>query len=57
MLKKAPADANLSLPSVSEDDLLRMEQRNKGIAERALASIGKDVTSEAQAIFDALNKT
>lgn len=57
MLAPAPADANLSLPSISEEELLRVEQRNKLQAERALASIGKGVSSEAQAIFDALNKT
>ncbi|KAJ0411989.1 hypothetical protein ATCC90586_009946 [Pythium insidiosum] len=57
VVEKAPGDANLALPSVSEEDLLRLEQKNKGIAERALASIGKGVSAEAQAIFDALNKT
>lgn len=57
LLEKAPADLNTSLPHITEDDLLRMEQRNKDVAMRALASIGKDVTTEAQTIFDALNKT
>lgn len=57
VLEKAPADANVNLPNISEDDLLRLEQRNKDVAERALASIGKDVSAEAQTIFDALNKT
>lgn len=57
MLEKAPADVNASLPNISEEDLLRLEQRNKGVAERALASIGKGVSTEAQTIFDALNKT
>jgi protein LSM12 len=57
VVEKAPVDAVLSLPHVSEEELLKMEQKNKGIAERALASIGKDVSAEAQAIFDALNKT
>ncbi|GLE08706.1 hypothetical protein PINS_up020069 [Pythium insidiosum] len=56
VVEKAPSDANLALPSVSEDDLLRLEQKNKGIAERALASIGKGVSAEAQAIFDALQQ-
>lgn len=57
LLEKAPADLNASLPHISEDDLLRMEQRNKDVAMRALASIGEDVSTEAQTIFDALNKT
>lgn len=56
-MEKAPASVNASLPNISEDDLLRLEQRNKGVAERALASIGKGVSAEAQTIFDALNKT
>ncbi|TMW66485.1 hypothetical protein Poli38472_004250 [Pythium oligandrum] len=57
VIEKAAGDANLNLPHISEDDLLRLEQKNKGIAERALASIGENVSAEAQAIFDALNKT
>ncbi|TYZ64708.1 hypothetical protein PybrP1_011061 [[Pythium] brassicae (nom. inval.)] len=57
VLAKAPADANVGLPNITEDDLLRLEQRNKSVAERALASIGKGVSTEAQTIFDALNKT
>lgn len=56
-MSPAPADASLALPGVSEEELLRAEQRNKAQAERALASIGQGVSSEAQAIFDALNKT
>lgn len=50
-------EINMNLPNVSEEELLKMEQKNKGIAERALASIGKGVSAEGQAIFDALNKT
>lgn len=57
VLEPAPAGLLLTLPAVSEEELLRAEQRNKGLAERALASIGQGVSGEAQAIFDALNKT
>ncbi|KAG6612678.1 uncharacterized protein IUM83_03225 [Phytophthora cinnamomi] len=57
VLEAAPAGLQLTLPAISEDELQRVEQRNKGLAERALASIGQGVTGEAQAIFDALNKT
>ncbi len=57
MLEKAAGEEVSSIPAISEEELLRMEQKNKGIAERAIASIGKDVTAEAQSIFDALNKT
>ncbi|RLN98803.1 hypothetical protein BBJ28_00017360 [Nothophytophthora sp. Chile5] len=57
VLEAAPEGVELALPAVSEEELQRVEQRNKGIAERALASIGQGVSSEAQATFDALNKT
>lgn len=57
LLEKPSGEENLQLPNITEDDLLRMEQRNKAVAERALASIGRGVSTEAQAIFDALNKT
>ena len=57
VLDPAPAGLQLTLPAISEEDLLRAEQRNKGLAERALASIGQGVSVEAQAVFDALNKT
>ncbi|CAH0491595.1 unnamed protein product [Peronospora farinosa] len=57
VLDPAPVGLQLTLPAISEEDLLRAEQRNKGLAERALASIGQGVSGEAQAIFDALNKT
>ncbi|KAG1707380.1 hypothetical protein DVH05_026571 [Phytophthora capsici] len=57
VLEAAPAGLMLTLPAISEDELQRMEQRNKGVAERALASIGQGVSGEAQSIFDALNKT
>ncbi|KAG2760030.1 hypothetical protein JG687_00003579 [Phytophthora cactorum] len=57
VLERAPAGLMLTLPAISADELQRMEQRNKGVAERALASIGQGVSGEAQAIFDALNKT
>jgi hypothetical protein len=57
VLEAAPAGLQLTLPVISEDELQRVEQRNKGLAERALASIGQGVSGEAQAIFDALNKT
>ncbi|DBA04653.1 TPA: hypothetical protein N0F65_012236 [Lagenidium giganteum] len=56
LLEKGSGEA-LQLPHITEEDLVRLEQRNKGIAERAIASIGKDVSAEAQTIFDALNKT
>jgi hypothetical protein len=56
-LEKASGEMIPSLPAITEDELLRMEQKNKIIAERALASIGKGVSTEAQGIFDALNKT
>lgn len=57
VLEKAPAGLVPTLPAISADELQRVEQRNKGIAQRVLASIGQGVTGEAQAIFDALNKT
>ncbi|POM59467.1 hypothetical protein PHPALM_31798 [Phytophthora palmivora] len=57
VLEPAPAGLQLTLPVISDEELQRVEQRNKGLAERALASIGQGVTAEAQAIFDALNKT
>lgn len=57
VLEPAPAGLQLTLPAISEEELQRVEQRNKGLAEKALASIGQGVTGEAQAIFDALNKT
>ncbi|GMF38304.1 unnamed protein product [Phytophthora fragariaefolia] len=57
VLEAAPAGLQLTLPAISEEELHRVEQRNKGLAERALASIGQGVSGEAQAIFDALNKT
>ncbi|KAL3662668.1 hypothetical protein V7S43_012512 [Phytophthora oleae] len=57
VLEPAPAGLMLTLPAISEDELQRMEHRNKGLAERALASIGQGVSGEAQSIFDALNKT
>ncbi|RMX68398.1 hypothetical protein KXD40_000129 [Peronospora effusa] len=57
VLDPAPVGLQLTLPAISEEDLMRAEQRNKGLAERALASIGQGVSGEAQAIFDALNKT
>ncbi|KAL4110758.1 hypothetical protein PRIC1_002446 [Phytophthora ramorum] len=57
VLEPAPAGLQLTLPVISDEELQRMEQRNKGVAERALASIGQGVTGEAQTIFDALNKT
>ncbi|CAI5708542.1 unnamed protein product [Peronospora destructor] len=57
VLDPAPFGLQLTLPAISEEDLLRAEQRNKGLAQRALASIGQGVSGEAQTIFDALNKT
>ncbi|EGZ26271.1 hypothetical protein PHYSODRAFT_555839 [Phytophthora sojae] len=57
VLEPAPAGLQLTLPAISEEELQRLEQRNKGLAERAMASIGQGVSAEAQAIFDALNKT
>ncbi|KAG7395109.1 protein with role in RNA processing [Phytophthora boehmeriae] len=57
VLERAPAGLQLVLPAISEDELLRLEQKNKGQAERALAAIGQGVSAEAQTIFDALNKT
>lgn len=53
----ADGENDAELPHISEEELLRLEQRNKENAERALASIGNGVSPEAQAIFDALNKT
>ena len=57
VLSPAPAGLQLTLPWISEAELKRAEHRNKGVAERALASIGQGVSVEAQMIFDALNKT
>ncbi|KAG7378832.1 protein with role in RNA processing [Phytophthora pseudosyringae] len=57
VLEPAPAGLMLTLPVVSDEELQRVEQRNKGLAERALASIGQGVSVEAQSVFDALNKT
>nr|CCA23876.1 conserved hypothetical protein [Albugo laibachii Nc14] len=57
LVRMADAESESGLPHISEEELLRLEQRNKENAQRALASIGPGVSPEAQAIFDALNKT
>ncbi|KAI9920630.1 hypothetical protein PsorP6_000188 [Peronosclerospora sorghi] len=57
VIEPAPASLLLTLPTISEEELQRAEQRNRGLAVRALASIGQGVSAEAQDIFDALNKT
>ncbi|CCI47354.1 unnamed protein product [Albugo candida] len=57
LVRMADGENDAELPHISEEELLRLEQRNKENAERALASIGNGVSPEAQAIFDALNKT
>ncbi|OQS00551.1 hypothetical protein ACHHYP_03408 [Achlya hypogyna] len=42
---------------VSEDELRKLEERTRLQAEKAIASIGKNVSPTGQAIFDALSKT
>ncbi|KDO29590.1 hypothetical protein SPRG_05543 [Saprolegnia parasitica CBS 223.65] len=42
---------------VTEDDLRKLELRTRQQAEKAIASIGKNVSPTGQAIFDALSKT
>ncbi|OQR90231.1 hypothetical protein THRCLA_22568 [Thraustotheca clavata] len=52
----APASGNESV-RVSEEELRKLEQRTRLQAEKAIASIGKNVSPMGQALFDALSKT
>lgn len=57
ILESPPAGHVLALPSISANELERVEQRYRVLAKRVLASIGQNVSGEAQTVFDALNKT
>ncbi|KAF0719272.1 Aste57867_1158 [Aphanomyces stellatus] len=54
---ETPTSTSARSPVISEDELRIMEARTRQQAEKAIASIGKNVTPVGQAIFDALSKT
>lgn len=50
-------DTEFTIPQYSAEEAKRVELRSSQIAAQAICSIGVGVTPEAQALFDALNKT